>query len=215
MANIACGGHAGDSESMKETVHNCLVNEVSVGAHPSYPDRKNFGRYPMEISTQSLHTSLVEQVSNLSDVCQQEGSKVSYIKPHGALYNKALQDPETFANVISLAASFELPLVVLASPNSKALQAVAEESGVTLIFEAFADRRYTDDGLLVNRKYDHAVHNKLSDILTQSNDLAFKQGLISENNQWLEINAQTLCVHSDTPKAVEFIKAIRQQLGKS
>ncbi|VUD53045.1 hypothetical protein TDB9533_01755 [Thalassocella blandensis] len=212
LANIACGGHAGDLNSMRRTVALAQQHNVQIGAHPSYPDRENFGRVSLEIPADILRQAMHQQVHALQDVCNTAGATVRYIKPHGALYNDANTRSEILQCLIQLAKDFQLPLMLQAHPPAKqsAITHILNTEGVELIREAFADRAYTDEGVLVPRSQAHAVHHSLQRVEEQVRSLMQQGGLMSEHHNWLAINADTLCVHSDSPQAIHFIAAIHR-----
>ncbi|MFL0810936.1 MAG: 5-oxoprolinase subunit PxpA [Agarilytica sp.] len=206
MASIACGGHTGDANSMRRAIDLAQQHSVSIGAHPSYPDRENFGRRSIQISPSVLHESLCEQIQNLIDIAQQSQAHVDYIKPHGALYNDAWHHDAIQNTLTSVAEQFNLKLVLQARPQNQ------NECRHEIMLEAFADRAYTDLGTLVSRDKPHATHAELDSVIAQGRNLKFKKGLYSENGVWLHIDAQTLCVHSDSPNAVSAIEALKAAL---
>lgn len=214
QANIACGGHAGDPASMARTAKLAQQYSVQVGAHPSYPDRKNFGRLSLDLAPDALYASLQEQVRSLIAICKTLGIDVTYIKPHGALYNDANTHPSIRQTLYHLASEFQLPLMLQALPklNEGPGLAEAETPNLRIIAEAFADRAYTREGLLVKRDQPHAVHSEIQVILAQVESLRLQRGVYADDGQWLALEAETLCVHSDTPNAVETVKAIKQAL---
>ena len=214
QANIACGGHAGDPVSMARTAKLAQQYSVQVGAHPSYPDRKNFGRLSLDLPPDALYASLQEQVRSLIAVGKTLGIDVTYIKPHGALYNDANTHHSVRQTLYHLASEFQLPLMLQALPkiNQTVRLAEVERPKLKIIAEAFADRAYTHEGLLVKRDQPHAVHSDIHTILAQVESLHLHHGLYADDGQWLTLEAETLCVHSDTPNAVETVRAIKQAL---
>ena len=219
MANLACGGHAGDHRSMSKTVHLALSHNVAVGAHPSYPDRENFGRITLNIPCDQLLTSLSTQVSELISVCSEHNETVKYIKPHGALYHDCLKTERVLRCVLTLAKNFALPLMLLKPPQHHSrlnmLTTLAEDYGVLLIWEGFADRYYDDDGQLLSRTYPNAVHNDLNIILSQAKGFIVDRCISSVNNAQLKLHCDSLCVHGDTPLAFDSLKSIRELLNKN
>lgn len=218
MANIACGGHAGDHRSMSKTVQLALDHKVSLGAHPSYPDRQNFGRSTLKIPCEDLLTSLNTQVSQLASVCSQQNTSLQYIKPHGALYHDCLKTERVLSCVLSLAQSFSLPLMLLRPPQQhsrlKMLTILAEDYKVPLLWEGFADRNYDDDGQLLSRTYPNAVHDDLNIILNQAKGFISDQSIDSVNGVRLKLHCQSLCVHGDSPLAFDALKSIRALLNQ-
>lgn len=191
-ASVACGGHAGDDDTMRATVRQCLSANVVIGAHPSYADREGFGRRRVEVDEQTLASSLVSQVGRLRAIAAREGATLSYVKPHGQLYHDVEVD-EVVARAL-LAASRDLPIMVRA--RSPAIARFASTTRST-IAEAFADRAYRDDGTLVPRSQPGA----LLDV-----DAAVAQARTIAAEGW----AQVLCIHSDSPHAIEIARRLSE-----
>lgn len=234
MANIACGGHTGDRQSMEQAMSLAKRHKVSAGAHPSYPDTEHFGRRSLAISDEDLYRSLDEQVSQLSALAHALEHPIQYIKPHGALYNDIVTDISRRELVLEICRAHKLPLMLLASPQLASLrhdQSSATEP-VSIIFEAFADRRYNSNGTLAARSEAGSVLSDIHDIVAQALSLRHEQGveILTETpekkyndrqevgqttSNWLPINAESLCVHGDTDNAVDVIKAIRNAFTPS
>lgn len=212
MANIACGGHTGDQSSMKDAVVLAKKFHVEIGAHPSYPDKKNFGRQPFSISTHDLMHSLRAQIDDLANVCAKEQTTLRYIKPHGQLYHDGIINVQIRTNLLSIAQHYDLPLMIMATTDNTSLINHAQIYNVPIIFEAFADRSYTDTGHLVARHHAYAVHSNNQRIQQQAQTLIDKQGVFSSNGTWLPLTAQSMCVHGDNRHAMEAIKIIRAML---
>jgi UPF0271 protein len=155
--NVACGGHAGDAESMGLTVRSAIANGVAVGAHPAYPDREGFGRESGFMTGDALYESLTEQVSELADIAAHLGARLTHVKPHGALYNDALRDG-TLADVIARVTAEAPGEPAFVGMANTELEFAAKRHGLTFIAEAFVDRAYEPDGALVSRKEPGAVH---------------------------------------------------------
>ncbi len=209
--NIACGGHAGDAESMARTVLVAIENGVSVGAHPGYPDREGFGRESRFLAGDALYESLTEQVEALADVAAELGTRLTHVKPHGALYNDAVGDSE-LSDVIARVTS-EVPgsPALMAMANTE-MQKAAERHGLDFIAEAFVDRAYESDGTLVSRKEPGAVHGELSVATTQAVGLATRGQVTARDGEVISVEADTLCIHGDTPGAAEAARAVRDVL---
>ncbi len=209
--NIACGGHAGDAESMARTVLVAIENGVSVGAHPGYPDREGFGRESRFLAGDALYESLTEQVEALADVAAELGTRLTHVKPHGALYNDAVGDSE-LSDVIARVTS-EVPgsPALMAMANTE-MQKAAERHGLDFIAEAFVDRAYESDGTLVSRKQPGAVHGELSVATTQAVGLATRGQVTARDGEVISVEADTLCIHGDTPGAAEAARAVRDVL---
>jgi UPF0271 protein len=210
-ANIACGGHAGDSESMAATVRSAIANGVAVGAHPGYADRDGFGRESGFMSGDALYESLTGQVTALADIAAELGARLSHVKPHGALYNDALRNRD-LADIIAR--------VIAEAPGEPAfmgmagteLERSANQHGLDFVAEAFVDRAYEPDGTLVSRKEPGAVHEDLAVATTQAVRLAAHGETTARNGEIVKVRADTLCIHGDTPGAAEKARAVRDVL---
>ncbi|WP_397449318.1 5-oxoprolinase subunit PxpA [Pseudomonas sp. NA-150] len=215
-ANIACGFHAGDPSVMRKTVALALANDVKIGAHPAYPDLVGFGRRSMACTAAEIEDLLHYQIGALDGICRAQGGRVQYVKPHGALYNDMMAKPEQLRAVIQAIARYDgqLPLMLLAMRDNSAAQALADEFGVTLWFEAFADRAYDSAGRLVSRQLPGAVHHDAETIIAQALTLARGEPLRASDGSDLLLNADTLCVHGDNASSVAAVQRIRQALGE-
>ena len=197
--NIACGGHAGDDASMRETVASAISNNVSIGAHPSYPDREGFGRRSAFLAGDELRASLIEQIKKLASIAKEQGAALAHIKPHGALYNDAVNDFELADMVAGCVAAAAPGAAFVGLPDSE-MQDAASRHSLNFIAEGFIDRAYQDDGQLVPRSEPGAVHKSLELVLPQAVSLVGK--------------VDTLCIHGDTPGAVQAAAAVRDALEK-
>lgn len=214
MASIACGGHTGNAATMQRAIRLALTHKVEMGAHPSYPDRESFGRISIQLDRNLLTECLQQQVSDLVDCARGEGAMISFIKPHGALYNDVLRQPEALLVLLDLSDEFNLPLVLQAHPNIRSrLAEIASNQSV--VYEAFVDRMYCDDGTLAPRNQPNAVIEDQEKIVAQAKSLVFDGGTLSVNSYWLPIEAQTLCIHSDSPNAVANTLAIRNAIANA
>ena len=215
-ANIACGFHAGDPSIMRKTVALALAHNVKVGAHPAYQDLVGFGRRSMACSAQELQDLLHYQIGALDGICRAQGTRVSYVKPHGAMYNDMMANPEQLRAVVQAVAAYDgnLPLMLMATRDNRAAQAIGDEFGVTLWFEAFADRAYDSAGRLVSRQLPGAVHHDPDVIVQQALTLAAGQPLQSNDGSALHLQANTLCVHGDNASSVSAVQRIREALNQ-
>jgi UPF0271 protein len=195
--NIACGGHAGDAETMRTTVLSALENDVSIGAHPSYPDREGFGRRSGYMSGEELLASLTAQIGELNSLVIKAGARLTHVKPHGALYNDAVNDRE-LADIIARAIGATVPDAAFVGLPESELQNSAVEHGLEFVAEGFIDRAYQENGQLVPRSEPGAVHNSLELVLPQAVSLVGK--------------VDTLCIHGDTPGAADAAAAVRHEL---
>lgn len=216
-ANIACGFHAGDPSVMRKTVALALANNVTIGAHPAYQDLVGFGRRSMACSAQEIQDLLHYQIGALDGVCRAQGSHVSYVKPHGAMYNDMMANPTQLRAVTEAIARYnpELPLMLLAMRDNSSAQAIADEFGVTLWFEAFADRAYDSVGRLVSRNLPGAVHHDAEVIIAQAMTLSRGEALTASDGSELRLQAHTLCVHGDNASSIDAVQRIRQALNRA
>jgi UPF0271 protein len=198
-ANIACGGHAGDAHTMERTARLALERGIRIGAHPGYPDRENFGRLEIAMSPEAIADTVYCQIVRLDEIVRQLGGAIVHVKPHGALYNVAVRNAEV-ARAIALGVARWNPLTTLFGLAGSPMLDVWRSMGMTVAGEAFADRRYEPDGTLRSRKLPDALITSPPEAAAQAVRLA-RQGL-----------AKTICVHGDTPGAVEILKACREAL---
>ncbi|CAL67088.1 5-oxoprolinase subunit PxpA [Christiangramia forsetii] len=210
--NIACGGHAGNLETMHRTVRLAMENDVEIGAHPSYPDRQNFGRNHLEMSEEDLKLSIEGQVLSLKQITESEGGKMSHIKLHGALYNDAAKD-ENIARMIiecleDLDENFKL-YVPLKSKISELAMGKFE-----LIFEAFADRNYNKNYSLVSRSENDALITEKEEVFKHVFSMYNNRKISTVSGLELEAKADTFCVHSDTPSSVEIIRFLHKKFAE-
>ncbi|MEQ9505680.1 MAG: 5-oxoprolinase subunit PxpA [Hyphomonas sp.] len=208
--NIACGGHAGDAETMRQTVSHAQAHGVQIGAHPSYPDLANFGRKSLRMEPPALAASLDAQTHLLLEIAADQGAEVVHLKPHGALYNDAAKDAG-LANLIA-GVTVRAGLAELIGPPNSELEKAAHASGLRFLAEGFADRSYEPDGALTPRSMDGAVIEDTALVLAQA--LAFvREGKVAvRGGGQIALQIQTLCLHSDTPGAAEHARAIRAGL---
>jgi 5-oxoprolinase (ATP-hydrolysing) subunit A len=211
-ANVACGGHVGDLDTMREAVRAASRHGVILGAHPSFPDREGFGRRAMEIAPDTLARSLREQIGALREIAEEEGVELRRVKPHGALYNLAHND-ENLASIVAEAVQQSGQLALVASPGS-ALLAAGERLGLEVIAEAFGDRRYRKDGSLVPRSEEGALLLDLDDAASQAERLVSLGRVVTIEGEEIPIRFATLCVHGDMPDAVERVEAIRARIER-
>lgn len=213
-ANIACGFHAGDPSTMRKTVALALSHGVQIGAHPAYQDLQGFGRRSMAYSAEEIRDLLHYQVGALDGICRAQGARVSYVKPHGALYNDMMANPVQLRAVIQAVAAYDrqLPLMLMATRDNSAAQALGDEYGLTLWFEAFADRAYDAAGRLVSRNLPGAVHHDSATIVAQALTIARGGELVASDGSALRLNANTLCVHGDNASSVAAVQRIREAL---
>ncbi len=220
MANIACGFHASDPLIMRDTVVLAKQHGVQIGAHPAYPDLVGFGRRSMACSFDEIYSMVLYQLGALQGICQAAGEQVRYVKPHGALYNDMMQQPDVLRAILHAVVDFgavqnlNLPVLVMATADNREQQQLADELGTSLMFEAFADRAYDAKGLLVNRRIPGSVYHQQDQVVAQA--LAIAKGEpIKTLAEGVEVclKADTLCVHGDNEASLQAVKAIRQALN--
>lgn len=208
-ANLACGGHAGDEATMTAVVRLCLELGVDIGAHPSYPDRAGFGRHRVVMDREALVESLCTQLQTLSAITDKAGAALTHLKPHGALYHDAADDPAIAAIVAEAARRSGRRLVLVGRAGSRGLQTY-REAGFPVAAEAFADRRYEADGRLRDRRLPGALLTDPGEVAEQG--LALSRGQVETAGGRLSVIADTLCLHGDTPGSEQLAAALRQRL---
>ncbi|MGB7784461.1 MAG: 5-oxoprolinase subunit PxpA [Salinimicrobium sp.] len=210
--NIACGGHAGNLESMHHTVDLAMEHGVEIGAHPSYPDKENFGRKSQNIEPKELHRSLEAQILSLKQITEAEGGLLTHVKPHGALYNDAQKDEKIAQIIIDVLMDFDDPPALYAPKNSVIARLALGK--LRVVYEAFADRNYMPDGSLVSRKEEGAVITKKEDVLKHLLSMVEDRKIICKNDEKIDCNPQTFCLHSDTPNSVEILQYLNSKLAE-
>lgn len=212
LANVACGFHASDPVTMRQTVRLAREHGVTIGAHPAYPDLVGFGRRSMACTPAEIESMVLYQVGALAGLCRAEGVALGYVKPHGALYNDMLRDTALLEAVMRALAAYDaaLPLMVMATRDAAPIQALARQHGVIVWFEAFADRAYDSDGRLLSRQKPGAVHHETAKIIEQARRIARGEPLTASDGSELVLEADALCVHGDNPESIAAIKAIRE-----
>ena len=215
QANIACGFHAGDPVVIKKTLLAAKRNNVQVGAHPSYPDISGFGRRSMKIPPVELIALLQYQIAALTGMATNLGIEVQYVKPHGALYNDMMADGHIRSAVMEAIAECHQPLAFMlqATPDAEIHRQEAQAFGLDVLFEAFADRCYDDNGALLSRAKEGAVHSR-EKMLEQVVQLQEQGTVTTISGHQLELQADSLCVHGDNMDGVNAIEKIRQLISK-
>ena len=204
--NIACGGHAGNKEIIENTIDLAKQHQVQIGAHPSFPDRENFGRKILQMDNQELLDSLLHQISVVLEIANKKNTELHHIKAHGALYNLAAKDERT-AEIIIEAIKRTSPNAVIFVPPKSIIANLAIKEGFNISFEVFCDRNYNDDFSLVNRKEANAVFHDPADVLQHVNRLHTGE-LLTRNGIILPIQSDTFCVHGDTNNAVAILEML-------
>jgi UPF0271 protein len=210
-ANVACGFHAGDPQVLRRTVELAARYGVGVGAHTSFPDLVGFGRREMNATPAEIENDTIYQLGAIAGFCRAAGVPLRHIKPHGALYNMAQKDPKLAEAIVRGVAAFDRQLLVFAQPGS-ALEKAAQAAGLTAVSEVFADRAYTPDGALASRKLPGAVIHDPEQVAARAVRMAAQGSVVALDGTEVPLRAETICVHGDTPGAVDLIRRIRQQL---
>jgi len=214
MANLACGFHAGDPLIMSNSIKEAKKNAILIGAHPGYQDLIGFGRRSIEYHPDELKVILIYQIGALRALAHFNGYDISYVKPHGALYNDMMKNEHIFRTIIQTLSSYDknLKLMILSSSKNEIYKKIAQDFGISLIYEAFADRAYSDEGFLVSRKEKNSVIKDVKTIIQRVKELS-KEGYIkSINGKKLYLKVDSLCVHGDNEEALLITKTIREFL---
>ncbi|MGW0704831.1 LamB/YcsF family protein [Streptomyces sp. NPDC002643] len=213
-ANVACGFHAGDAATMRRVCELAAERGVRIGAQVSYRDLAGFGRRAMDMPPAELAAEVAYQIGALEVFARAAGTRVSYVKPHGALYNRVVHDEEQAGAVVDGVVLADATLPVLGLPGSRFLK-VAEQAGLLGVTEAFADRAYTDEGTLLPRGRDGAVITDPDTVVERSVELARTGTVTARSGERIAMRARSLCLHGDTPGAVELARRVRAELTAS
>jgi 5-oxoprolinase (ATP-hydrolysing) subunit A len=213
-ANVACGFHAGDPATMQSVCRLAVIHGVIVGAQVSYRDREGFGRRFINVDPDELTADVLYQLGALDAIARHCGSRVSYLRPHGALYNRAVNDELHAAAVVAAVQDYDQRLPVVGLPNSRLL-ALADAAGLPQVPEAFVDRAYTADGTLVPRSESDAVLTDPDDVVAQAVRIAMSGQVVAVDGTVVPVSARSLCVHSDTPGALALAIRVREALVMS
>jgi len=210
-ANVACGGHAGDEEMMCATIEQAMRNGVAVGAHPGYEDRENFGRVALNLSGEEIRESVYRQVVALGRIAEKCGAVVAHVKPHGALYNQAARDAGIARGIAEGVRRWRQDVVMVGLAGSVMLEEFRAE-GFRAAAEAFADRRYEPNGSLRSRKFANALILNPADAAAQALHIAQAGRVAASDGSEIRVEAETICVHGDTPGAVKIAAAVGESL---
>jgi len=212
--NIACGGHAGDEQTMKTTIEQAQRWKVAIGAHPGYADRANFGRLELRLPLKEIADSIFEQVCALDEVAKRCGARLIHVKPHGALYNQAVHNRELAEAIAEGVGRWRRDVVLVGLAGSPLLE-VFKKTGFAIAAEAFADRRYEADGTLRSRKFDDALIRDPEEAALQALGMVERRVVIACDGTEVAVDAQTLCIHGDTPGAPEIAATVARTLRES
>ncbi len=215
LANLACGFHASDAMNMDYTVQLAKQNNLTIGAHPGYQDLVGFGRRSMNCSVKEIENIVLYQLGALHSFCLKHETKISYVKPHGALYNDMMKDVDIFKAILSAVKTFnsELKLMILSSLKNEQYSSIANEFGIELLYEAFMDRNYNADGSLVSRDLPNAVIHDVQSVIKRIEILKQSGYIQSIQGEKLFLQVDTLCVHGDNDSALDFILALKEALN--
>src|SRR5467141_2807602 len=212
--NVACGGHAGDEQTMKTTIEQALRWKLAIGAHPGYPDRANFGRLELKVSPNEISDSIFDQVNTLAAVAARCRARAVHVKPHGALYNQAVKNRELAGAIAEAVARWSRDAVLVGLAGSPMLD-VFREAGFAVAAEAFADRRYEADGTLRSRKFEDALIRNPEEAAWQALGIAERGVVIASDGSEVSVDARTLCIHGDTPGAPKIAETVARTLREA
>ena len=212
--NIACGGHAGDNGSMIECVEISIKNNVKIGAHPSYPDKINFGRKKIDISPSELSYSIISQIESLEVIADSYGLELNHIKAHGALYNQMMIDAELSNFYLDTIKDFKNKCSLFI-PYKSEIEKIALKKGFSIIYEVFGDRNYNDDLSLVSRNNENALITDPESVVNHIKTIKETETVKTINGNYKKIKFDTICIHSDTNNSIEILKKINQEFDES
>lgn len=213
-ANIACGFHAGDPVIIEKTIKLALAHHVAIGAHPGFPDLVGFGRRNMQMSVQEVKAIVKYQLAALKGMTESLGGRLQHVKPHGALYNQAAVDEKVAIAIAEAIREIDGGLIFMGLANSSMLVA-AEKNELQFASEVFADRAYTDEGLLVPRSVEGAVIHNVDDCERRVLEMVLDSRVNSINNLEVGIKADTICLHGDNPEACNFASRLHKSLQEN
>jgi len=214
-ANIACGFHAGDPMTIAKTINLAKKHKVAVGAHPGYPDLMGFGRRDMQLTSEEAKNYVIYQVSALQGFARTANLSLQHVKPHGALYNMAVKDEKLSKAMVEAVKAVSSDLIVFAPPSS-ALANVAAKYGLCVAYEFFADRAYNSNGSLVSRKQPNAIIQEPKKVIERVAKVIREKTVLAANGEVVNLGeVHTICVHGDTPNAVELTKILKKRLIKT
>ncbi len=212
--NVACGGHAGDERTMKTTIEQALRWKLAIGAHPGYPDRANFGRLELKLPPETIADTVFEQVRALAEIATGCGARLVHVKPHGALYNQAVQNRELAEAIAKGVARWSRDVVLVGLAGSPMLD-VFREAGFAVAAEAFADRRYEPDGTLRSRKFEDALIRDPVEAGRQALSIVERGVVIARDGSEVAVDARTICIHADTPGAAKIAATVAKALREA
>ena len=213
-ANVACGFHAGDFNVVAATIQAATAKGVAIGAHPSYPDTQGFGRQSIAMSAKEIENAVLYQIGAVAAIARAYGTRLVHVKPHGALYTDSANDTAIAAAIARAVAAYDRELIFVGLAGSRSL-AEAKAQGLRTAAEAFCDRAYEADGSLRSRAASGAVFENPKQAAEQAVEIVVRNRVRSVNGQSLTVEAQTLCIHGDSPNATETASAVRSALTEA
>ncbi|KAA6047936.1 MULTISPECIES: 5-oxoprolinase subunit PxpA [Pantoea] len=207
-ANIACGFHAGDAQTMLQSVRWANASGVAIGAHPGFPDRENFGRTAMQLPPETVYAQMIYQIGALKSMTESEGARLFHVKPHGMLYNQAAADPQLADAIARAVRAVDAQLILVGLAGSELIAAGARY-GLRTREEVFADRGYLASGALVPRSQPGALIEDAGQALAQTLAMVKQQQVQSVSGEWVAVNAETVCLHGDGAHALQFARTLR------
>ena len=213
-ANISCGAHAGTVADIRAAIDEALALGVRIGAHPSYPDREHWGRRSLLLSEDALRSTLLSQLQWLASQVEAAGGRLQHVKPHGALYNDAARDPAPATLIASCVKEFD-PALSLCGLAGGAMMEAGRKAGLTILAEAFVDRRYQADASLLPRSQPQALIKDVDQAIQQALSIIQQQTVTAIDGTAVTVKADTLCIHGDSAQALLFARGLRASLRKA
>ena len=212
MANLACGFHASDPVTMHQSVKNAKEHGVEIGCHPAYPDLVGFGRREMVCSQEEVVSFVLYQLGALDALCRSYETQVSYVKPHGALYNAMMRDEAIFKGIAKAISKYDnrIKLMILSSSKNNDYKKLAQKYKIELLYEVFVDRAYSDEGFLLSRANKGAVISEEIEVISRAKLLFEKNIIKTINKKELKLKADTICVHGDNKSALTLVKSLNK-----
>nr|WP_321224401.1 5-oxoprolinase subunit PxpA [uncultured Psychroserpens sp.] len=210
--NIACGGHAGDVDTMTTVVKLAKLHNVKIGAHPSFPDKENFGRVTVRMSPQDLFDTINLQIENLKTIVENQQLQLHHVKLHGALYNLASVDVDTAKIVVSVIRAIDKNLVLYV-PYGSVISKLAHQNGISIMYEGFADRNYNDDLTLVSRKHPKALIHNATAMFNHVYNMVYFGNVTTINEVEVKLKVDTICVHSDGKNVIKNLRFLIKKLN--
>lgn len=211
--NITCGGHAGSPELMAMAVDEAIKHQVTIGAHPGYPDKENFGRISLDLTDSQIYSLIVNQVKQLWQVARKKGAVIRYVKLHGALYHDAATDIRIARSVVSSMKEIPDQLSLLGPANSM-LEETAVSNGINFFYESFVDRRYQEDGHLVPRSEPTAILSSIEEVKQQLLSIILKEKVKTIEGKVIRLKTDSICIHGDHPDSLQTARVIKNTMDE-